>query len=148
MVRRADGTIGTHPDTKFGIMQLYVHEDADEDLERLWQRDPGAAAAVVATLEQLRCDPRLIDKLTTHGNNPVGSDEINVKRWQRIRDRRGDLWRFRALNTPATSYRIVYGYQIQTRQICVLGVVHKDDFDYDDPTNPLAQRIVAAWRAL
>lgn len=128
-------------------MQIDIHEHGEADLDRLWQTDRRAAAAVVATLEQLAADPRLVDKLTTHGNNQVGLHEINVKRWQRIRAKQGDLWRFRALNTPATSYRVVYGYEIQARRICVLGVVHKDEFNYDDPTNPVAQRIVAVWRS-
>lgn len=135
--------------TRFGMIQLDIHEDAESDLDRLWRVDPRAAAAVVATLQQLSADPRLIDKLTTHGNNPVGAQEINVKRWQRARGfRHGDLWRFRALNTPATSYRVVYGFHIQTRQVCVLGVAHKDQFDYDDLANPFAQRVIAAWRTL
>ena len=129
-------------------MHIDIHESAEADIDRLWQTDPKAAAAVLATLEQLDADPRLVDKLTTHGNNPLGANEINVKRWQRIRSRQGDLWRLRALNTPATSHRVVYGYQIQTRQICVLGVVHKDEFDYDNPSNPLAQRIINDWRFL
>lgn len=129
-------------------MHIDIHEHAEADLDQLWIDDPGAAAAVTVTLEQLDADPRLVDKLTTHGNNPIGASEINVKRWQRIRSRTGDLWRFRALNTAATSYRVVYGYHLQTRQICVLGVVHKDKFDYDDPSNPLARRIVDDWRSL
>lgn len=129
-------------------MQLDVHENAEADIDQLWQVNAAAAAAIVATLEQLAADPRLIDKLTTHGNNPVGAHEINVKRWERIRAKSGDLWRFRVLNTPATSYRVVYGYQIQTRQICVLGVVHKDTFDYDNPADPSAKRIVDDWRSL
>ena len=129
-------------------MHIDVHAHAAADIEALWHANPPAAASVVATLEQLGADPRLIDKLTTHGNNQIGAQEINVKRWQRIRAKQGDLWRFRALNTSATSYRVIYGYQIQTRQICVLGVVHKDEFDYDNPSNLLAQRIVDDWRAL
>ena len=130
------------------MIQVSVHEHAEADIDRLWRSDHLAAAAVVATLEQLAADPRLVDKLTTHGNNDAGAHEINVKRWQRIRATRGDLWRFRVLNTPATSYRVIYGYEVRTRQICVLAVVHKSEFDYDDTSNPLAQRITDDWRTL
>lgn len=129
-------------------MHVDVHDHAKADLDQLWQTDPLAAAAVMAALEQMQADPRLIDKLTRHGNNDFGAVRLNVKRWQAVRPRAGDLWRFRVLDTPATSYRVVYGYHYQTRQICVLAVVYKTDFNYDDLTSSFAKRILADWAAL
>lgn len=129
-------------------MHLDLHRHAVEDLERIWQEQPAAAAAVVAALEQMQADPGLIDKLTRHGENEFAAARLNVKRWQRVRPRKGDLWRFRVLDTPATSYRVVYGYHYQTRQVCVLAVVHRREFDYDDLASDLARRILADWAAL
>jgi hypothetical protein len=129
------------------IIHVDVHSHAKQDLGLIWESDPEAAATTLAVLEQLEADPGAIDKLTTHGDNPVGEALINVKRWQAMR-KKADLWRFRVLDTPATSYRVVYGYQWQTRQLCVLAVVHKEKFDYDDLNSALALRILADWRAL
>ncbi len=98
-------------------------------------------------LQQLQADPLALDKLTTHGNNDLAGTKLNVKRWESARSRRGDLWRFRALETPATTYRVIYGYDWRARQMCVLAVVSKDEFDYDTQSD-LGKRIFADWRNL
>ena len=128
-------------------MHLDIHHNAAQDLRDLRVVNLGAAAAVAVALEQIQADPKAIDKLTTFGNNTVGVARLNIKRWESVRGQ-GNLWRFRVLDTPATVYRVVYGYHWQTRQICVLAVVHKDKFDYDDLNSDLAHRILADWRAL
>lgn len=149
----AQGLIGADHDslvsnTKLGMIRsLDVHLHAKEDIRQLRETDLQAAAAVLVTLEQIQYDPAAIDKLTTYGNNDVGTVTLNVKRWQRARGS-GNLWRFRVLDTPATSYRVVYGYHYQTRQLCVLAVVHKESFDYDNLNSDIARRIIADWRAL
>lgn len=128
-------------------MFIDVHLNAKADIERLVARDRKAAAAVLVALEQVAADPGVIDKLTTSGNNAVGDNRLNVKRWERMRSV-DNLWRFRILDTPATAYRVVYGYHWQTRQLCVLAVIHKEEFDYDDLESDFAQRILADWCAL
>lgn len=128
-------------------MYLDIHQSAAQDLRDLRGVNPGAAAAVTVALEQIQADPKAIDKLTTFGNNTVGAARLNIKRWESVRGQ-GNLWRFRVLDTPATVYRVVYGYHWQTRQICVLAVVHKEKFDYDDLNSDLARRILADWRTL
>jgi mRNA-degrading endonuclease RelE of RelBE toxin-antitoxin system len=128
-------------------MHVDIHEHAAEDIRRLWKTDARAASAVTAALEQVQADPDVIDKLTQHGDNQFGQFWLNVKRWLQARNKKGDLWRFRIFDTPATSHRVVYGYHWQTRQICVLAVVHKDEFDYDNLQSDLAKRIMADWCA-
>jgi mRNA-degrading endonuclease RelE of RelBE toxin-antitoxin system len=125
-------------------MHVDLHYHAEEDLRRLQGTDPRAAAAVLVTLQQIEADPRASDKLTTHGDNQVGAVRIGVKGWQAPR---GNLWRFRVFDTPATVYRVVYGYHWQTRQVCVLAVVHKDEFDYELDSD-IAKRILADWHAI
>lgn len=128
-------------------MRVQLHDDARADLELLWERDEDAAAIIQVTLEEADLDPQVIDKLTQHGNNalPSGQD-LNVKRWEKAsRALKRDVWRFRVLNSPATSYRIVYGYHIQYRQIYVLGITHKETFDYDDLGDNFCNRCLAAW---
>jgi mRNA-degrading endonuclease RelE of RelBE toxin-antitoxin system len=131
-------------------MRVQLHDDAKADLDRLWALDEEAAATIQVVLEEADQDPGVLDKLTQHGNNDLPSgQELNVKRWQKASAAlKKDVWRLRVLNTPATSYRIVYGYHIQHRQIYVLGMVHKEDFDYDDLGDNFCARCLAAWAEL
>ena len=131
-------------------MHFDIHDHAHEDLVAIAESDPDAVAAVLAMLEQLEADPSAIDKLTTRGNSDTADGRINVSPWNEAskKARRGDLWRFRALDTPATGYRVAYGYHWQTRQVCVLAVVHKEKLNYDDITSGIGQRVLADWAAL
>lgn len=141
-------SFGRH--TKFGIMHVDVHNHAWEDLDRLWKEDPDAAAVIEVVLEEVQADPRVIDKLTQHGNNEFGSyDKVNVKRLiEASRNKRGDVWRWRVLETPATGYRVIYGYHIQTRQICVLAVASKEEIDDYRQDSDLAKRVARDWLGL
>lgn len=130
------------------IQALDIHNHAKQDILRLRQKDVKAAAAILVALEQVRADPIAIDKLTTRGNNVLGVSRLGIKRWESAQKSGSNLWRFRVLDTPATVYRVVYGYHYQTRQLCVLAVVHKEEFDYDDLDSDIARRILADWRAL
>ncbi len=128
-------------------MHIDIHKHATQDINQLWIDDPEAAAEVQVVLEQLEADPNAIDKLTTYGNNLIGQNNINVKPWEGAR-KKGDLWRFRILDTPATVYRVIYGYHWQTRQLCVFAVVHKDKFDYEDFNSSTNKRIFDDWQSL
>ena len=128
-------------------MYIDVNAHAVTDLEAISVSDPDAAAAMLIALEQIEADPNAIDKLLTKGDNIFGAAHVNVKAWQAVK-KKGNLWRFRILDTPATVYRIVYGYHWQTKQLCILAVVHKEEFNYDDLTSDIARRILADWNAL
>lgn len=128
-------------------MYIDVSIHAKADLKAISASDKEAAFAVLAALEQIEADPKAIDKLLTWGENQFGNTRVNVKPWQAAK-KKGNLWRFRILDTPATVYRIVYGYHYQTRQLCILAIVHKETFNYDDLTSDIAQRILADWNAL
>ena len=127
-------------------MHIDLHEHAAEDLRRLKAADPRGVAAVVVALEQIEADPRAIDMLTTHGENDFGSVRIGVAQWQAAKAK-GNIWRFRVFDSPATVYRVVYGYHYQTRQVCVLAVVHKEEFDYE-LTSDIAKRILVDWQSI
>lgn len=128
-------------------MHIDVHQHAKQDISQLWSDNPRAAASVEVVLEQLAADPNVIDKLTTHGDNAIGRSLINVKSWQKVRGM-ADLWRFRILDTPATTCRIIYGYHWQTSQLCVFAVVEKETYDYDNLKSNINQRILADWKDL
>jgi mRNA-degrading endonuclease RelE of RelBE toxin-antitoxin system len=125
-------------------MHIDIHENAKADLRALRVNAPPVAAAILAALQQMEADPRFIDKLTTHGANEFGAVRVGVKRWEKAKGT-GNLWRFRVFDTPATVYRVVYGYHYQTKQVCVLAVVHKEEFNYELDSD-IARRIVNDWR--
>lgn len=127
---------------------VVVHDHAKADILRISVTNKLAAAQILVILEQLKIDPyTTIDKLTTHGNNNIGGFLLNVKAWEATKGI-ANLWRFRALDTPATGHRIIYGYHWQTQQLCVLAIVDKDNYDYDDLTSEINQRIIADWRSI
>jgi mRNA-degrading endonuclease RelE of RelBE toxin-antitoxin system len=131
-------------------MHIDVHKHAEEDLAEISKTDPDAVADVLAVLEQLEADRRVFDKLTTYGNSDLVDDRINVKKWIEAskKVRNGSLWRFRALDCPATNYRVIYGYHWPNKQICVLAVVHKTEIDYDSFKSGIGQRVLSDWAAI
>jgi mRNA-degrading endonuclease RelE of RelBE toxin-antitoxin system len=127
-------------------MSIDILPGATADLRELRRLDPRALAVIVTFLQEADADAKLIEKCTTHGENTIGSNRVTVKGWVAARRRSDNLFRFRILDTPATSYRIVYGFDWHTRRVGMLAVVHKDDFDYGISSD-LADRIQADWRS-
>ena len=126
-------------------MAIDVLPGARADMAALMRSDPDALAVVIAFLQEADADEALVDKCTTHGDSTVGSFQVNVKAWVNARRRDDNLFRFRVLNTPATSYRVVYGYDWRKRRVGVLAVVHRKEFDYGI-SGELADRIQSDWR--
>lgn len=127
-------------------MHADIHDHAREDLDRVWESDPRAAAVIEVLMEQLQLDPDVVDKLTSYGDNRINNVTVNVKPWQGLLST-GNFWRFRAIETAATGYRVIYVYHWQTRQLVFLAVVDKDDgFNYDDHSSDIIKRIISDAR--
>ena len=124
-------------------MSIDILPGAKTDLMELRHSDPDAMAVVSSFLQEANADSELVKKCTTRGNVQIGSSQVSVKPWAAAR-RRDNLFRFRILDTPATVYRIVYGYDWHTRRVGILAVVHKDEFDYAT-SGELADRILNDW---
>ena len=60
------------------MYRLFVHRDAQGDLERLYVADHVAAARVVALLESIAADQDLLDRLTQHDFGAYRSAEFHV----------------------------------------------------------------------
>ncbi|MDR2209174.1 MAG: hypothetical protein LBE22_09425 [Azoarcus sp.] len=133
-------------------MLVDIHQHAREDIEFIRTENSKAAATILALLEQIEADRAVADKLTTHGDNFFGKQKVNVKQWESP-GKKTNLWRLRVLDTPATSYRIVYGYQykVYPYRIHILAVVKKgedqEEFDYDT-TSEKGRRIISDWKSL
>ena len=124
-------------------MSIGVLPGAERDIEQLEATDPDALAAVLTFLDEAEADPQLEQKLTTVGDVQFENVRVSIKRWARVQSA-GNLLRVRILDTPATVYRVIYGYDWRKRRIGILAIVHKDHCDYD-PQSELARRILDDW---
>lgn len=125
------------------IMPIDVLPGAEEDIEQLASADPAALAAVLAFIEEAESDTALEATLTTVGNVNCGSFRVNIKRWV-LAQSSGNLLRLRILDTPATGYRVIYGFDWRKRRIGILAIVDKSEFDYEI-SSKLAFRILRDW---
>jgi len=119
-----------------------LHEDAKSDLRKLCVDDPKNGGRVLAFIQQLQADPFLIDKLTTHDFGPEAGFRANIKKILSFWNKGKDLWRLK-ISDVDKPYRIIYAYIPKSREIYILGVVHRS-FDYDH-NHPATQRILAAY---
>jgi len=124
-------------------MPIDVLPGALDDIAHLERTDPKALAVVLAFLQEAEADAELIDKFTSYGNVDLGKFRVNIKPWVLARAT-DNLFRVRILDTPATLYRVVYGYDWRQRRIGILAIVHKDLFDYEID-GQIADRIFDDW---
>lgn len=129
------------------MISLDVHFNAKQDLVNISQTNPEAASTVLAFLQELKSDPDWLNKLLTYGNNEINEFGFNAKPWQKAKAST-NLWRLRILDTPATTYRVVYGYHWQYQQLVVYAVIEKAGFNYDDLTTEINKRIISDWNAI
>lgn len=114
------------------------------DIQSLKRSDPRALATVLAFLQEANSTRDLNYRFTSHGDVDFSSYKVNVKGWVLARANNHNLFRIRVLNSPATYYRIVYGYDWHRGRIGVLAIIHKDDFDYGLDSE-IANRILDDW---
>jgi hypothetical protein len=124
-------------------MSIDVLPGAVHDIALLEVSDPEALAVVLTFLQEAEAESRLIDQFTSYGNVDLGKFRVNVKPWVLARAT-DNLFRIRILDTPATVYRVVYGYDWRQRRIGILAIIHKDLFDYEIDSQ-IADRIFNDW---
>ena len=130
------------------VPALTIHEDAKEDLRSLLKSDRTAAGRIVALLEQIKADPKLIDALTIDGFGSRPGDLFDVRKFQAVWRIGYDLWRLKTwdLKHRTLPYRILYAYEAGTCRYHVLAVVHRD-FDYDR-NHAVTRRVLHAYGEL
>ena len=130
------------------MFRLFVHDDAERDLEKLWDEAPDAAARIGVLLQELEENQDLLDRLTQHDFGNYRTAEFHVSKWLNQWNKGRDLWRLKVwdLEDKGLQYRIVYAFVPGKSQYHVLGIVSRD-FDYDS-SHPLSRRIIAAYQNL
>jgi len=128
---------------------LEVHNEAAGDLRAILAVDRQAGARLAALLQQLQADPRLQDALLTKDFGSPPARPISAKVWGSVaRLERLPIWRLRAweLDRHGLRYRLFYVFDYKRRAFVVIGITQRDNFNYDDPQNPLRVRMVRCVR--
>lgn len=130
------------------MFPLYVHDDAQNDIDELWETEPDAAAGILVVLQELQGNEQLRDGLLEHRFGSNHSADFEVQKWVEQWQQKRDLWRLKvwALEDIGIRYRVIYAYSIRRKSYHVLAVVHRD-FDYAED-HPVSQRVLRAYRDL
>lgn len=132
------------------MFSLLIHMHAATDLRSLMRADREGAGRILALLEQIQADQRLLDRLTDHG---FENKAFNVSRYQAFYRKGYNLWRLKIwdLGNRLLPYRVIYAFHPvstvnRTPRYLVLGVIHRE-FDYE-PDHPFTIRILDDYNAL
>ena len=127
---------------------IALHEDAEDDLDRIYDEDENAAADIETFFEEAKLNQETLDNLTRRGYVQYGESPFDVKEWEKAKRVKYILWRIRLLwlQGDAAKYRIIYAFHPIQYRYYVLGIVERN-FDYDIK-HPRAQKILAAYDAL
>ena len=129
-------------------MKLEIHDDATGDLRGIRVDDPQAFGRLFALLQQLRVDPRLAENLLNHGFGSDRDETYSISKWLSNFSRL-PAWRlkFWDLENQGIRYRIIYVNVWREKTFYVMAVVRRDLFDYDNPQDPIRQRVARSCRA-
>ena len=130
------------------VLRLFVHDDAEDDLNALWDQAPETAARITVLLEELEGNQDLLDRLTQHDFGAYGSRDFHVSKWIEQWRKGKDLWRLKVweLEKTGVRYRIVYAFVPGKGQDPVLGIVTRE-FNYE-ADHELSRRILTAYENL
>ncbi len=131
-----------------GQFSLSIHQDAEDDLDALYDTDEDGAAALDVFLQEAAQSQDLLDRFTVNNFRSYDpAHDFDIKRWQALWNTHA-LWRIRLFDVPGTAarHRIIYTFHPVERRYYVLGIVPRE-FNYD-LGHPIAQRIIAAYEEL
>jgi len=128
------------------VSLLTIHPDAIDDLEDLSTRSPNTWARILALLEQIRADHKLLDALTDHGYGVDRTKAFAVSRFESQWHKGTDLWRLKIwdLEAQALRYRVIYAYEIRRKRYHVLGVIQRQGYNYE-PDHAFTKRVLKAY---
>ena len=127
---------------------LALHDDAEADLNRIYEEDEDAGADIEVFLEEAKNNQETLDNLTRKGYVHYGDVSFDVKEWEVAKRLKYILWRikFLWLEGPAAKYRIVYAFHPMEYRYYILGIVDRN-FDYD-LKHERSKKIIAAYNDL
>lgn len=129
---------------------LALHNDAEADLDRIYEEDENVGADIEAFLEEAKNNQVTLYNLTVRKYVEYGEWPFSVDEWQETKQSKYkyNLWRIRLLwlTGSAAKYRIVYAFHPVEFRYYILGIVNRD-FKYD-PQHERSKQIFTAYDAL
>ena len=127
---------------------LALHNDAEADLDRIYEEDENVGADIEAFLEEAKNNQVTLDNFTRRKYVEYGEWPFSVDEWQEAKQSKYNLWRVRLLwlTGSAAKYRIVYAFHPVEFRYYILGIVNRD-FKYD-LQHERSKQILAAYDAL
>ena len=133
---------------------FHIHEDAEEDLRKLFSIDEAAFKAITLLLSDLDGDVDLLDRLNQHGYGAYGAGKIDVSEITSLQQLGENFWRLKTIQYEnCKRFRILYCYvpKIVLRQnqehYTVLAIVDRNTYNYQ-PNHEITKRIRKAYREL
>jgi mRNA-degrading endonuclease RelE of RelBE toxin-antitoxin system len=135
------------------VYELIVHDDVEQDLERLMHVNNQIVYGVTSTIEQLIADPELLDDLLRDGYGgspwkPAPGALFNVRAWGQAQKKNLNLWAIRdfELSRKGFEFRVVYAIFPENELIYILAVIERA-WNYD-LASPISRRVIAAYEAI
>lgn len=127
---------------------LALHNDAEVDLDLIYEEDEDAGADIEAFLEEAKNNQETLDNLTRKGYVQYGEWPFDVTEWEEAKRLKYILWRLKLLwlEGHAAKYRIVYAFHPIEYRYYILGIVERN-FNYD-LNHERSKQILAAYNAL
>jgi len=131
------------------VYELYIHPNAEADLDAIWNIDQTTAARIDAFLEEVSENNRYLDALLERHFGQDKTEEFSIDKWVKQWYQNRDLWRAKIwdLEDISIKYRIIYCYQITERRFTVLAVVARDKFNYEADSE-IGRRIINDYDSL
>lgn len=130
------------------MLHLFVHEDAESDLDDLYESAPKAAAKIDVFLDELSCDQDLLDRLTQQdfGLDRWGEHPFHVCQIAAQTRLGRNFWRLKIwdLERLGQRYRLIYAFVPLKKHHHILGILPRSTYNYE-PDDPRTQRIVNAY---
>ena len=133
------------------MFRLVLSDEAKEDLQQLFTKEPHAARLIAALIEQASKSQDLLDIFSTqhYGQYEVG--EFHVTQLHVHQQQGRNIWRIKhwELERIGLKYRIVYALDSFSSRYHVLAICQRGELgDYKDETKPRIQRIIKAYNRL
>lgn len=131
------------------MYELYIHPNAEIDLDSIWSLDQITAARIEAFLEEVSENTRYLDALLEQHFGRDKTEQFSIDKWVKQWHQNRDLWRAKIwdLEDIGIKYRIIYCYQIDGRKFTVLAIVARDKFNYE-ANSEIGQRIINDYDSL
>lgn len=134
-----------------GTQRLYsvvVHDDAEKEIETLWETDEDTAAYIEAFLEEIQNDQRILDSLTIKGHVDCPTVNFDVEEILSQKKKKRNLWRIKIweIENRDGKLRIIYAFHPKELRYYILGITPRD-IDYDE-RSPRFAKIISSYEKL